>query len=110
MKFMSVTRPKDTVSMLPPAVTRQLLEASMAAINQLKKAGKILEFYYSPVGCSVVILNYNNAEEWIKEQLMLPILTYYDQEIYPLADGNESMKAFVEALKAAEKMMPGAPK
>jgi hypothetical protein len=110
MKFLSISKPKDTATMLPPAVTRQLLEMSMVAIGQLKKAGKLLEYYYSPVGCIVVILNYNNAEEWVKDQLSMPILTYYDNELYPLADGNESTKAFIEFLKAAEKMMPGAPR
>jgi hypothetical protein len=110
MKFLVISKAKDTLTMVPPAVTRQLLEASMAAINQFKKAGKILDYYYSPVGCVVVILNYNNADEWVKDQVAMPILTYYDNEIYPLADGNESVKAFIETLKAAEKMMPGAPR
>jgi hypothetical protein len=110
MKFMVVAKPKDTMTMLPPAVTRQLLEVSMAAMGQMKKAGKILEAYYSPVGCIVVMLNYNTAEEWVKDQISMPILTYYDNEIYPLADYEQSLKIFTEGLKAAEKMMPGAPR
>jgi len=31
-------------------------------------------------------------------------------EIYPLADFNESMKAYIEMTKAAEKMMPSPPR
>ena len=110
MKFLAIAKPKDSATMLPPAVTRQLLEMAMAVMGQLKKAGKLLEYYSSPVGCLLVILNYNNAEEWVKDQISMPLLTYYDQEIYPLADGDQMMKAFDEGLKAAEKMMAGAPK
>ena len=110
MKFLSISKAKDSASMLPPAVARQLLEMSIAGINQQKKQGKVLEFYYSPAGYAIVILDYKSAEEWVKDQNMLPILSYYTHEIYPLADGEESMKSFVEALKAAEKMMGGAPR
>ncbi|MGD0794531.1 MAG: hypothetical protein ABR958_02905 [Dehalococcoidales bacterium] len=110
MKFLSISKPKDTLTMLPPAVTRQLMEISVAAIKQQKKEGKILEYYYSPAACSVVILDYKNAEEWVKDQNSIPILAYYDSEIYPLADFDESMKSFLETIKAAEKMMPGMPK
>ena len=110
MKFLAIAKPKDSASMLPPAVTRQLLEMSMAAMKQLKKDGKQLEAYVSPAGCFAVILDYKSSEEWVKNQLAIPILTYYNQEIYPLADMEELMKAYIEALKAAEKMMAGAPR
>lgn len=110
MKFLAIAKPKDTLTMLPPAVTRQLMEMSMASMSQLKKAGKILESYISASACTVVMLEYNNVEEWVKDQLSIPLLTYYNQEIYPLADMEKSMKSFVEALKMAEKMMPGAPR
>ena len=110
MKFLSIGKPKDTITILPPAITRQLLEISMAGMKQLKKEGKSLEGYVSPAGCMAVILDYKNVEEWVKDQLVVPILTYYNQEIYPLADMDELMKAYVECLKAAEKMMAGAPR
>jgi len=110
MKFLGICKPKDSVSMLPPAVARQLLEMSLAGMNQLKKAGKMLEGYASPAGCFAVILEYKSAEEWLKDQTMVPILTYYTQELYPLADMDEAMKSYLESLKAAEKMMPGAPR
>ena len=110
MKFLCIGKPKDTMTMLPPATTRQLLEMSVAGMNQLKKAGKFLEGYVSPAGCMAVILEYKNAEEWLKDQNMVPILTYYTQEIYPLADMDEAMKSMSEFLKAAEKMMGGAPR
>jgi hypothetical protein len=106
MKFLGLLKQKEVLLTLPPAVGRQLLEASIAGMNQLKKQGKLLESYYSPSGLGMVILNYANADEWVKDQNMVPILPYYDQEVYPLADMEEVMKSNLEALKAAEKMMP----
>src|SRR3972149_58760 len=110
MKFLGLLKPKEIMLTLPPAVGRQLMEASIAGMNKLKKEGKALEGYISPAGCAVTILEYKNAEEWIKDQNLVPILQYYEQELYPLADMDESMKSYLEALKAAEKMMSGMPK
>ena len=110
MKFLGLLKQKEIMLTLPPAVSRQLIEMSLAGMSQLKKGGKLLEAYYSPAGLSMVILNYDNADEWVKDQNMVPLLSYYDQEVYPLADLDESMKTMLEALKMAEKMMPGAPR
>jgi hypothetical protein len=101
MKFLAIGRPKDTLTMLPPATLKQLVEATMAANKQLKKEGKILEGYGSPAGCIAVILEYKSAEEWVKDQRANPILNYYDQEIYPLADMDEVVKGYLDALKTA---------
>ena len=110
MKFLSISQAKDSATMLPPAVTRQLLEISMAAIKQQKKEGKVLEFYYSPAGYAIVIIDYKSAEDWVKDQNLIPLLAYYNHKVYPLADGEEALKSIIEGLKAAEKMMPGAPR
>jgi hypothetical protein len=110
MKILVIAKQKDSAILVPPAVFRQLLEISMAGIAQMKKAGKLLDFYFSPLGYSIVILNYNTAEEWQKDMGLMPLLSYMDFESYPLADGNEAMKSLLEQLKAAEKMMAGAPR
>jgi len=110
MKFLVISRLKDTVLALPPSVMRQLLEVSVAVMEQQKKAGQILDFYYSPTGCSVAILENKNAEEWVKDQASIPILSYMNFEVYPLSDGFTAMKTFIESMKAAEKMFPGPPK
>jgi hypothetical protein len=110
MKFLGLIKQKEVALTLPPAVVRQLIEVSLAGMNQLKKAGKYLEGYYSPAGLGMVILNYNNADEWVKDQNLVPMLQYYEQELYPLADMEESFKTMLEALKAAEKMMGSAPR
>jgi hypothetical protein len=102
MKFLSILKQKEVMLTLPPAVGKQLIKASMAGMKQLKKEGKLLESYSSPSGLGVVILNYNSADEWIKDQNLIPLLTYYSQEIYPLADMEDTMKSVLEALKAAK--------
>jgi hypothetical protein len=80
------------------------------AIEQQKKQGKVLEYYYSPAGYNIVILDYKDAEEWAKDQLSVPVLAYVDTQVYPLSDGSTTLKGMIEAVKAAEQMIPGVPK
>jgi hypothetical protein len=110
MKFLVISKMKDTASALPPAVARQILEVSVAALEQQKKAGELLDFYYSPAGCSVAILEQKNAEEWVKHQSAIPILSYANFEVYPLSEGFSAMKTLLESFKMAEKMFPGPPR
>jgi hypothetical protein len=109
MKFLAIAKMKDTTSVLPPAAMRQIMEVSVAAFEQQKKTGELVDLYYSPAGCSVAILEQKNAEEWVKHQNAIPILNYANFEVYPLADGFSAMKTLIEGLKMAEKMMPGPP-
>ncbi len=110
MKLLCISKVKDSLLTMPPAAMRQILEMSAAAMEQQKKQGKILEYYYSPAGYQVVILDYKDADEWAKDQLSIPVLTYVDNEIYPLTDGFTMLKGMIEAIKMSEKMMPGAPR
>ncbi len=110
MKFLSISKPRDTLSMLPPNILRPLVESALAAMEQQKKEGKILEHYYTANGCSVVILDYASAEQWVQDQNSIPFLRYYDQEIYILSDASQAMKAIIERIKVAEKAMSGGTK
>jgi len=101
MKFLAITKPTAAMGMLPPDVRLQLLEASFAGMQQHREKRTVLEWYYSPIGYFIVILDYDNAEEWVNGQASVPILNYVDQELYPLADGMASMKAMLESMKAA---------
>jgi muconolactone delta-isomerase len=108
MKFLSITRMKETASALPPSVMRQLLEATNEVMRQEKKAGRVLEYYSIPGwGRVVVISEVKSAEEMVQLIAALPIQGLLDFETYPLVDAFESMKIFVESLKKAEKMFPG---
>ena len=85
---------------LPPSTIKQLLEASWAVMKQQKEQGKIVDYFYSPLGCTVVIVDYENSDEWVKDQMSIPILSYYEQDIYPLSDLGKTVEAMVDALKA----------
>jgi hypothetical protein len=111
MKFLGISKLKDAALALPPAVIRQLMEGTLAVISQQKKEGKILEYYFAPAwDRAIVITEAKTAEEMLKNISAMPIASYLNMEAYPLADGIEAGKALIETLKAAEKMMPGAPR
>jgi muconolactone delta-isomerase len=111
MKFLTISKMKDTAYTIPPAVMRQLMEATMAYMDQGKKDGTVLEYYFIPGwDRSVVISESDSAEGLVKGLTGLPVGGFLDFEVYPLADPKESMNAYIEALKEAEKMMPGPPK
>jgi len=109
MKFLVIGKIRDVFFTLPPATRRQLMEATTAQAIQHKNEGKLLEIYNIPGGGrSVSIVKHETAEGMSKYFQEMPIASYMDYEIYPLADFN--LKPVIEGLKEAEKMMPGAPK
>lgn len=111
MKFLSISRIKDTASMVPPSVMRPLMEATLNVMNQEMKAGRILEAYFmAGWGRSMVIAEAKSGEEVVQMIMELPIAGFMDFETYPLANFNESLKAEIEVLKAAEKMFPAPPR
>jgi len=111
MKFMVISKMKDIFYTLPPSVGRQLMEATAAYMAEGKKKGEFLEFYFmAGWNRSMVISEAKSAEEIVKNISGLPIGGFMDFEVYPLADPFESMKTFIESMKAAEKMFPGLPK
>ena len=93
----------DAFGLLPPEVTLQLMETSMASVQRLREERKILEFYYSLNRHTIALLDYDSAEECVNNQRSIPILNYAKAELYPLADGMASMKGMLEALKAVVK-------
>jgi muconolactone delta-isomerase len=111
MKFLSISKMKDTVSTVPPSVMRPLMEATLNVMNEEMKKGRILEAYFM-AGSSraAVIVEAKSAEEIVQMIMALPIAGFMDFETYPLANFNESMKTNIETLKTAEKMFPGPPK
>ena len=111
MKFLIISSLKDTVSTLPPAISRQLMEASVAWVNQQKQAGKVLEIYsLAGWGRTAAICEHPSAEDVAQTLAGVPMGGFMDFEVYPLADFNESMKAHIEAAKAAEQLFSCAPK
>ena len=111
MKFLTISSMKDTASTLPPAVSRQLMEASIAWVNQQRQAGIILEIYSIPGWRrSAVICEHESAEHLARTLSTVPMGPFMDFEVYPLADFNESMKVHTESARRAEQLFPAAPK
>ena len=111
MKFLTISKMKDVAATVPPSIMRPLMEATVDLMNQEMKAGRILEAYFmAGSGRSMVIAEAKSAEEIVRRISALPIGGFMDLETYPLADFNESMKAYVDSYKAAEKMFPTPPK
>jgi muconolactone delta-isomerase len=107
MKFLVTCTVKDTMSMVPPAMGRQLMEATVSWVNEQKKAGKLLEVYSIPGwGRTVVISERDSAEDVAQALATVPMGGFLNFEVYPLADFNQAMKASIEAYKAAEKLFP----
>ena len=111
MKFVGIISVKDTMSTLPPAVTRQLLEATVAWGNQQKKAGELLEIY-AMAGWrrTMVIYEAESAEAVVQRIAENPMGAFLNVETYALADFDEMMKANIESVKRAEQLFPAAPK
>jgi muconolactone delta-isomerase len=108
MKFLTISKMKDTASTMPPSVMRQLMEATVDVMNQEKKAGNGGEHYFIPGWDRVVAINeVKSAEEILQRLNRLPIGGFLDFEVYPLVDAFEAMRTYVESMKAAEKMFPG---
>ena len=108
MKFLTITSLKDTISTLPPAASRQLLEASIAWVNEQKRAGIILEIYAIPGWeRTAVICQHESAEHIARTLSGMPLGPFMNFEVYPLADFNEYMKGHIEFAKRMEQMFPG---
>ena len=111
MKFLTIAKMKDTASTVPPSIMRPLMEATLDLMNREMKAGNVLEAYQMAGSeRTMVISEVKSAEDIVQKISAIPVSGFMDFETYPLADFNESMKAYIESYKAAEKMFPGPPK
>ena len=100
MRFLAIEKMTEAFGMLPPDVKLQLMEASLESVQRLREERKILEHYYTLTRDTIVLLDYENAEECVDSIISIPVLNYCKTELYPLADGMASMKKGLEALKA----------
>ena len=96
--------------MVPLATQRKLMEATLAWTNEHKKAGYILEVYMMGAGEPLVICEHPTIEDYYQTIATIPIGGFCDMKVYPLADFDVSMNAYIEAMKQAEKMFPSTPK
>lgn len=103
MKYLVIGSMKDSISALPPAKYKKLLEASVNWIYRYKSAC-ILSEVHMAVGWNriVAISNHETQEDLAKVLATIPLGTFMDLEVYPLADINESMNALIENIDTAE--------
>lgn len=102
MKILTVAKPKDPIFSLSPEQSKKMLEASIEPTKRMKEKGRVLAHYYVPTsGYVIAIVDYDDAEEWMKDLRSNPIMAYYEQEVYPIVDLEESVKLIDEQLKAA---------
>jgi hypothetical protein len=93
MKILAIGKPKESLLSLPPDKQKELMEASLETNKKMRSEGKVIANYISPTsGYAFTILNYDTAEEWMKDIMSSPILNYYDQETYPVVDFDDAMK------------------
>lgn len=106
MKFLVISKIKEVFFTLPPPVQLQIMEASQIGMEHQRQAGKVLDYYYSPAGYNITILEYKSAEEWAADQAAVPVVNYADHEVYPLTDGFPVLKNTIKNLKAAAQAFP----
>jgi muconolactone delta-isomerase len=93
MKILSIGKPKESLLSIPQETRMKMVKESIEPTKQLKDKGKVLAQYYSPTSQYVfVILDYDDAGEWMKDLMSNPIMTYYDQEVYPIVDLFDALK------------------
>lgn len=95
MKILSIGKPKEAILSLPPDKQQELLKASREPNKRLRDEGKIVDAYVSPTsGYIFVILDYDNAEDWMKDLMSMPIMNYYDQETHPVVGWDDALKIY----------------
>ena len=111
MKFLIIATTKDIMFTLPPAIARQLLEATAAWVNQQKQAGTLLEIYGMAGWVRTIAIEEHESAEAVAQTVAgNPLGAFLNHEVYPLADFDEVMKANIESVKKAEQLFPAAPK
>jgi muconolactone delta-isomerase len=111
MKFLVFCTQNSSASMVPPGTIRQLFESTISWVEGQKKAGKLLDSW-GLVGekGTVALVEHSSLEDLETTMLSMPLNGFVDFKVYPLADLNTTLKATLDYLTAAEKMMAGQPK
>ena len=98
MKFLIITRQKDSFVMLPPEMQRQLMEGQAAFIDKYRKAGKIQVIYNMPgLKGGIAMFEVESGEEGDRILLEYPMYPFVDVEMYALSDYDAHARALKEA-------------
>jgi muconolactone delta-isomerase len=97
MKFLVITRTKDTFSMLPLDMQAKLMEASAAYIDKYKKAGVCKEvFSIASIHGTASIWDVESGEKGNAIYVENPQYGFQDFEMYAMSDFDAQMKVQTE--------------
>ncbi len=100
MKFLTISRLKDSFFTLSPELQMQIVAGVTAFANKNRKSGKLKEIYNVPgLKVSVGIWEAESAEESTQLFLENPLFPFMDVETYTLSDWGVMAKAWREAVK-----------
>ena len=87
MKFMLITRYKDSFYALPPKKLKEITETTQHYIEKLTKEGKVKEVYYlGNMKGAMVIFDLNSPEDLVRVAYEAPVFPFVNAEITPLVD------------------------
>lgn len=107
MKFLLISSPKEAFFTLPPSVSRDLMEGTIAWSKREKQAGRVVEDYAIPGWQRIVCIHEaESADEMAKRVAEILMSAFLNTELYPLADYETTMQAYLENVKKAEQRYP----
>ena len=100
MKFLAMTRVKDTFTVLPIEIKVQLMEGVTAFINKYRQADTCKGIYsIANIKGSVSIWDVESSEKMAEIVRENPFAPFQDIELYVISDNDTHMKAQIELLK-----------
>ena len=107
MKFLFISRMKDTYLTLPPEKRAALQLAAFTFADKYSKSGKLLSSYYlSDLKGMVTIWDVANDEEGVRIAIENPINSFVENEIIQLIDIGAARKVMEAMSEAAQKRNP----
>ena len=100
MKFLVITRMKDTFAMVPLDKQAQIMEGVAAYINKYKKAGVCKEVYsIASIHGTASIWDVESGEKGNAIYVENPAYGFEDFEMYAMSDFDAQMKVQMEGYK-----------
>ncbi len=103
MKFLVIASFMKPVPSVPQATVQKMWDDTMKQLEQLRKAGEMLAFYYIPgYDKAVSIEEHKNAEEMLQNLSGHAMADFIEWEVYPLVDNfDEILKVMAKKFKVA---------
>jgi muconolactone delta-isomerase len=97
MKFLLITRMKDTFSMVPPDKQAQIMQGVAAFVDKYKKVGVCKEIYtIASIHGTVSVWDVESGEKGSALFTENPAFGFEDYEMYAISDFDAYMKVQME--------------